>query len=82
MITIETRAHVGADGTLAVQVPTALREEDVEVLLVLQRPSERRGGVDELGWPPCFFEQTAGAWQGEPLERLPQGEAEEREALL
>ncbi len=29
-------------------------------------------------WPPAFFEHTAGAWQGEPLERSPQGEQEER----
>ena len=28
-------------------------------------------------WPPGFFEETAGAWQGE-LERAPQGEYEKR----
>lgn len=82
MITIETKAHVGADGTLAVQVPTTLREEDVEILVVLQRPPQKPIGTDENGWPVGFFEQTAGAWKGEPLERFPQGEAEEREALL
>jgi hypothetical protein len=31
-------------------------------------------------WPPGFFEETAGAWQGE-LERAPQGEYEKREEL-
>jgi hypothetical protein len=30
--------------------------------------------------PPEFFEETAGAWQGE-LERAPQGEYEQREEL-
>jgi len=30
------------------------------------------------GWPVGFFEETAGAWQGEPLERSPQGEQEQR----
>ncbi|MFZ2449300.1 MAG: hypothetical protein WAW36_02125 [Methylovulum miyakonense] len=30
------------------------------------------------GWSMGFFERTAGAWQGEPLERAPQGEAEQR----
>ncbi|MGZ8217315.1 hypothetical protein [Methylomagnum sp.] len=29
-------------------------------------------------WKPGLFERTAGAWQGEPLERAPQGEPEQR----
>ncbi|MDQ2686832.1 MAG: hypothetical protein M3Y28_03090 [Armatimonadota bacterium] len=81
MITIETRAHVGADGTLAVQVPTTLREEDVEVLLVLQRPSQRTDATDDLGYSPHFFEETFGSFRDDPLERLPQEESEEREPL-
>jgi hypothetical protein len=31
------------------------------------------------GWPPGYFEETAGAFAGEPLERPPQGEAQARE---
>lgn len=30
------------------------------------------------GWSPGLFERTAGAWKGEPLERAPQGEPEQR----
>lgn len=30
------------------------------------------------GWSADFFEHTAGAWKGEPLERSPQGEPEQR----
>lgn len=33
------------------------------------------------GWPPGFFNRTAGAWKGEPLERSPQGEPEQRMEL-
>lgn len=33
-------------------------------------------------WSPHFFEQTWGAWQGEPLVREPQPEYQEREELL
>jgi putative addiction module CopG family antidote len=29
---------------------------------------------EELGWPPGFFEQTAGCLQDDPLVRYPQGE--------
>ncbi len=82
MICIKTKAHVGSDGVFAVQVPIALRETDVEALLVLQPLSESQEATNELGWPIGFFKRTAGAWQGEILERLPQGEAEEREVLL
>ena len=31
------------------------------------------------GWPPGYFEETAGAFAGEPLERPPQGTLEDRE---
>ena len=77
MISVKTTAHVGPDGTLTLAVPTPLRETDVEVMVVVQPvtlPAER-------GWPPGFFEATAGGWQGEPLERGPQGEHEVREQL-
>ena len=86
MISFKTKAHIGTNGTLTVDVPTPLRETDVEVMVVVQ-PLPASGTVpvtptpEELGWPPGFFEQTAGAWQGEPLERGPQGEYEPREKL-
>ena len=31
-----------------------------------------------MGWSPGLFERTAGAWQGELLERAPQGQPEQR----
>lgn len=33
----------------------------------------------DLGWTPGFFERTAGAWQGEALERGSQGECDRRD---
>jgi len=35
-------------------------------------------GTDN-GWPPGYFEETAGAFAGEPLERPAQGEAQLRQ---
>lgn len=32
-------------------------------------------------WPEGFFEEVIGGWQGEPLERAPQGEYEVRDQL-
>ena len=82
MVSIHLKAHVGPDGTLRLQVPTAFRETDIEVLVVLspvQSPPVEP--AKESAWPPGFFERTFGSFQDEPLERLPQGEADVREAL-
>ena len=38
-----------------------------------------RSGSRPAGWLPGFFEDVVGGWQGEPLERAPQGEPEQRE---
>ncbi len=32
-------------------------------------------------WPEGYFERIFGGWQGEPLQRPEQGEAEQRESL-
>jgi len=33
------------------------------------------------GWPTGFFDEVVGGWQGDPLERPPQGKLESREPL-
>jgi hypothetical protein len=48
-----------------------LAQEVLDFLLFVR---ERHG----IGWPPGLFQRTAGAWKGEPLERRPQGEPEQR----
>lgn len=35
----------------------------------------------DADWPDGFFDEVAGGWVGEPLERPPQGEFETRESL-
>ncbi len=87
MITVKTRTHIGSDGTLMVKVPTPLRETDVEVMVVVQPlpTSEALPAVgvtpESLGWPPGFFERTFGSLRDDTLERLPQGEYEQREVI-
>ena len=88
MISVKTSAYVSLDGTLRVEVPTPLRGTYVEVMLVVQpvptrepSPSSAALTPEELGWPPGFFERTFGSLRNDPLERLPQGEYEEREAI-
>lgn len=88
MISIQTKTHVGADGTLSIQIPTTLRETDVEVMVVVQPvPSREPSSVNltptpgELGWPSGFFENTYGSLKDDPIERGPQGEHEVRETV-
>lgn len=62
-----------------IPVPEALRHRKIELIIwpleeEAAAPSE---ATDASGWPVGFFERTAGAWQGEPLEREPQGEYKE-----
>lgn len=52
-------------------LPEPLAQEVLDFLLFVRR----RHAAE---WPPTFFKHTAGAWKGEPLERSPQGEQEER----
>ncbi len=58
------------------EVAHSLRQE-----IALTPPSEKPT-PEELGWPPGFFEKTYGALADDPMERLPQGNYEEREEIL
>ena len=80
MRSILIRSRVGADGILHLDVPSDLVETDVEVMVILQptRQSDL-GRTEELGWPPGFFENVVGGWQGERLKRECEGECEARE---
>jgi hypothetical protein len=69
------------------QVPDPLLEEVLDFLLFIQ--SRHNSKPIELStdqprkrqWSQRFL-STFGSWQGEPLERAPQGEQPERDELL
>ena len=68
------------DGPEMIPIPPELRHQRLEVIIW---PLDR-GGSDQdrtatpHGWPVGLFECTAGAWQGEPLVREPQGDYPQR----
>jgi hypothetical protein len=64
------------DAPETVAVPEALRHRKLEIIFRVVDDSLEK--IDGKGWPEGFFERTAGAWQGEPLLREPQGEFEQR----
>ena len=67
METITLHSRVGADGLLKLQVPVNLTNTELEVVLIVQ-PVVPAGQAP--GWPPEFFKEVAGGWQGErPVAR-------------
>jgi hypothetical protein len=64
------------DAPDTIPVPPEMRHKRIEILFLPldEAPTEK----DAHGWPIGFFEATAGAWEGEPLTREPQGEYEQR----
>ncbi len=84
MKSIQLTSHVGKDGILKIQMPVDITDQEVDVVVVVQPRLKFEPAVDTpeaRGWPPGFFEKTAGAWQGDPLTRPPQGKYEIREEL-
>jgi hypothetical protein len=79
---VTVHGKVGTDGVLHLDIPTGDPNVEFEVLVVMQPTAIPAPTTtpEERGWPPRFFEQTAGKWQGE-LERAPQGEYEKRDEL-
>lgn len=64
-----------------IEIPEALRSRRVEVVFLELDEDETQGVAIKADWPHGLFERTAGAWQGEPLERASQGEYERRQEL-
>ena len=81
MRTIEVTATVTWEGRLRLDIPTDLPPGPHHVIMVVADSSALASPEDGLGWPPGFFEQTAGALADDPLVRGEQGAYEERDSL-
>ena len=79
MVSINIRAHIGADGVLRLDIPTGLFETEVEGRLEMMPVVDASSHQEPNAavWPDGFFEATAGCWQG-ALERGDQGEFDYR----
>ena len=73
MKTIKLRSHVGADGTLHLNVPIGIKDTELEVTLTIY---PARQGKD---YPPEFFEQTYGSCKDDPIVIDDEGIYEERD---
>jgi hypothetical protein len=81
MQTLQLRSQAGDDGVLHVKIPVGIPHAEYQVVVVLQPAAAEPGAKtpEELGWPPGFFEEVIGSWQGEFVRD--QGEFEKREEL-
>lgn len=81
--TISIRSHVGSDGILHLEVPVEMTDTDIVVTVTVRSlpAAHEKTSQEKLGWTPGFFEQTFGAWEGEPLLRESQGEITERQTF-
>ena len=82
MQTIKLKSHVGDDGILHLDVPKDIKNSELEVVVTFRNIISTSENREKLEWSPGFFEKTAGAWEGEPLQRESQGEYENREELF
>ena len=60
------------------QLPAS--QAGILVALVQKAIKQVEDGSQGDQWPEGYFEQTAGAFANEPLERAPQGEPDSRES--
>jgi hypothetical protein len=67
------------DSPESITIPQELRHKRIEVIIwPLEEADIDQKVATNDGWPAGLFERTAGAWQGEPLTREPQGDYEQR----
>lgn len=81
MTSVHLKAHVDKDGILKLQTPVqGVSDQDVEVTLTIQPEDKSAQDRPDKGWPPGFFEETAGSIPDFP-EIDYEGDFEKREPL-
>jgi hypothetical protein len=83
MRTIHSLQKAGPDKTLKLTIPVDEANRCYEVLIVVEPEPQPapQPMPEDLGWPPGYFEQTAGSIHDETFVRPPQGELESRMEL-
>jgi hypothetical protein len=80
MQTLRTLGKASRDGVLYLEIPVGAPDAEFEVVVVLQpsHAASAPAALEDLGWPPHFFEETAGSIQDPTFRRHDQGEFERR----
>lgn len=67
METLTLKARAGKDGILRLEIPTNQADQELEIVLVMQRIIDE--AVDAMGYPLGYFDETYCSFADEPLER-------------
>jgi hypothetical protein len=81
MRSIQLRSNVGDDCILKLQLPVDMRNQEIEIVMVIQAVSknkETKYVPAQNGWPDNFFKDVVGSWEGD-LDRPQQDHFECRE---
>lgn len=70
--------HLYIPDDLAERIHREAQSADMSISRYLAELVQREMSPE---WPEGYFEHVVGGWQGEPLERSPQGVLEQREPL-
>jgi hypothetical protein len=76
MRSLHVRVHVDKEGQAIFRMPREFADQDVDLVVVFEPIKSAEG----LGWPPGFFEETAGSISDFP-EIEPEGDFEVRDPL-
>jgi hypothetical protein len=63
------------------QTPTSILQQVLDFLRFLKQQSNKSLEDQGEAWPPGFFEEVIGGWEGEKLTREPQPDYEIRQEL-
>jgi hypothetical protein len=76
MRTVRISEKADKDGMLHLRIAVGQPDAEFEAVIVLQPKAEPvvARTPEELGWPPGYFESTAGSITDETFVRPPQGE--------
>lgn len=77
MRTIQVQSRVGPDGVLHIDIPIGPASANSDVVVTIE-PKPNNPTQPAQGWPPGFFERTAGSIDDNTFFRHPQGEFEKR----
>lgn len=67
METLTLKARAGKDGVLRLEIPTNQADQELEIVLVMQRIIDE--AVDAMGYPLGYFDETYGSLADDPIER-------------
>ena len=72
MKTVSLKSKIGPDGCLHVNIPTEIKEKNVDILVIYD-VSNDSNVLEVPDWPENYFTETYGCLSSDPIKRHSQG---------